>query len=372
MESSCDSAGRKTTPRRSERECAENENRTRRNPPFYPMRALIALSSRERRSFFDDTLERRLAGLLPEARWLAPEREAGRWHEALRAQNPDIVLGGWDMPPLDTRAIEACPGLRYVCYLTGSVRGKVAREFLERGGIVTNWGGTISRTVAECALMLTLDCLRQATRFAFELHVDRGWREPGGPPPRSLFERRVGIHGFGAVALELLKLLRPFGCDVEVWSEPVPEEVFERHGVRRAESLTALFSRNDVVIEAEALTPQSRGSVGWPQLGRLAPGAVFVNIARAAIVEEEALLRLAAEGRVQIGLDVFHAEPLPADYPLRGLRNVTMVPHIGGPTPDRYRDCTVHALDNLARFMAAKEPRGRFTIESYDLSPEMV
>lgn len=335
------------------------------------MRALIALSSREWRSFFIDTLKRGLTELLPDARHYAPDQEPGRWREALVEADPEVLLGGWDMPPLDARLVEACPNLRYVCYLTGSVRGKVPREFLERGGIVTNWGGSISRTVAECALMLTLACLRQVTRFAHELHVDKSWGRPGGWPVRSLFERRVGIHGFGAVARELIKLLRPFGCEIEAWSEPVPGEVFESWGVRRAESLAALFANNDVVIEAEALTPQSRGSVGWAELGLLEPGSVFVNIARAAIVEESALLRLAEDGQVQIGLDVYHAEPLPEDYPLRGLRNVTMVPHIGGPTPDRYRDCAKHALDNIARFVARQEPIGRFTIESYDLSPEM-
>lgn len=334
------------------------------------METLIALSARERSKFLDADTEQRLRELLPQAVWLSDLEPGEPWHEALRACNPQLVLGCWDMPALDKTALLYCPNLRYLCYLTGSVRGKIDRDFLQEGGIVTNWGATISRTVAECALMLALACLRQLTRFSFELHFERSWEGHGSPLPRSLFERSVGIHGFGNVARQLLPLLAPFGCRVQAWSEPVPDAVFLAHSVEKAASLEALFADNDIVIEAEALTPESRGSVNWAVLQGMKAGAVLVNVARAAIIEEFALIRLAQQGQVQIGLDVFHAEPLPADYPLRGLRNVTMVPHIGGPTADRYRDCTLHAINNITRFIEQKQPEGNFTVEVFDLSPE--
>src|ERR1019366_2614973 len=74
----------------------------------------------------------------------------------LAATDPEVILACWATPPLPT---EVPPRLRYVCYLAGSVRRLVTRAQLERGLLVTNWGNSISRIVAECALFHTISCL---------------------------------------------------------------------------------------------------------------------------------------------------------------------------------------------------------------------
>ena len=70
------------------------------------------------------------------------------------------------------------------------------------------------------------------------------------------------------------------------------------------------------------------------------------------MVAEAALLRVAREGRIQVGLDVFADEPLPIDSAFRGLRNVTLTPHLAGPTTDRRRDAGAFGLRNLKAYVA--------------------
>jgi len=329
-------------------------------------RLLLLLSKHERAQFFPGrSLEESLGPLPLTVHEVPAAIPPGEFRALLATFRPEIILGAWSMPPLSRELLDLCPSLRYLCYLTGSVRRKVDRSFLERGGIVTNWGDAISPSVAECALMLTLMCLRQANRHALEMHVDRTWTWTH-PDSRSLFGKRIGLHGFGAVARALLSLLRPFGAVVEAYSEPVPPEVFAAHGVRQAASLASLYRGNTAVIVVEALTPNTRNSVGMEVLREMQPGSAFVNVARGAIVDDAALLWLASRGEVQIGLDVYSEEPLPADSPLRGMRNVVLLPHTAGPTPDWYPECARRAIGNLTDFLQKRKPKDSLPLERYD------
>ena len=102
---------------------------------------------------------------------------------------------------------------------------------------------------------------------------------------------------------------------------------------------------------------------------RLIPeGGVFVNVGRGSVVDEAALARVAREGRLQIALDVFEQEPLPTDSPLRGLPNVTLLPHLGGPTRDRRRDSGALALKNLRAYLHGEPLEAVVTLDVYDRS----
>jgi phosphoglycerate dehydrogenase-like enzyme len=339
---------------------------------------LLALTPSERERFFKERAPEYFE--FPQGRkirWLRwdvtdEESDADGWEKILPRLNPAAIIGAWEMPPLTTGLLARCPALRGFFYLAGSVRAKIPREFIEHGGIVTNWGDEAAPTVAECALMLALMCLRQATRYALEMHVDRAWTSPGKyprlPRPRSLLRRRVGIHGFGAVARALIRLLAPFGTHIEAFSAPVPDGVYAKHGVTKACDLAALYRDNDVVFIAEALTPETRQCVGAALLSQLRPGAVLVNVARGGLVDEPALAALAARGEVQIGLDVFTVEPLPADSPLRGLRNVSLLPHTAGPTIDWYPQCGRRAMKNLEAWLAGRMPPDAISPRQYDMA----
>jgi len=326
---------------------------------------LVVANAFEQKHFLGGTMLADLRALADEFRLIDPTGlTPADFARELAATNPEVLLNGWSSPSLPATLPSR---LHYMCYLTGSVRRLITREQIERGLTVTNWGGAISRIVAECALFHTLACLRQSTHWTLTLQREGGWRD-GWENTGSLFPRRVGLHGFGGVAREFVKLLAPFGCPLSVYAPDFDEASAKRHSATRAASLEALFADNDVILEFAPLNPATTGIVTEKLLRLIRPGGVFINTSRAAIVDEAALLRVAREGKIFVGLDVFVEEPLPVDSGFRTLRNVSLSPHIAGPTLDRYPDATAYALRNLRAYTAGQPLEAIVTPAVYDQS----
>lgn len=306
-----------------------------------------------------------------ETRFVASTPGAEAAIVALNETQSPVLLTGWNVFNLPDDLPARAPALRYIASSGGSVRWMISRKILEQGILVTNWGDSIGRLVAEHCLLQILAALRQAAYHQISMHIHKAWDDlPWNPQtctgPRSLFGRRVGIHGFGYIAQALVKLLAPFDCQISAYAPHDPAEKFSAAGVTRAASLEALFSENEIVVELAPLIPETRGLVGWDLLNRLPDGGVFVNSGRGKVVDEAALARLAQERKVTLALDVYAVEPLPADSPLRGLPNVFLTPHIAGPTADRRVDCGLYALDNAAAYLAGRPLKGVVDLWQYD------
>lgn len=332
-------------------------------------RTLVAvLSAFERNHFFPAGLEE-LETLASPVRIVAPE-EIGCWKEFLAGVQPQIVLGGWDMPglPDDPDLAERVAGsVEYLCYMAGSIRAKIPRSYLERGLLVTNWGTSISRVVAESGLMMILCALRSVALHQENMHHRGSWRSPDWSE-RSLFGRRVGLHGFGRVAQELVRLLKPFGVPVISYSPGTPRRVFDEFNVRSCTSLAELFANSEVFVEVAALNAQTEGIVGRDLLRLLPEGAAFVNIGRGKIVRTDDLIAVALERKLRVCLDVFEKEPLPPDSPLRRLPEFLLMPHQSGPTLDRFVDAGNFALRQIRAFVKGEPVETVVTAEIWDAS----
>jgi len=330
-----------------------------------PLSILAALTPIELRDFLPAPMPDEVHALTDDFRLLdTTETSADQFHRTLAEINPEVLITCWKTPALPAALP---PRLRYMCYLGGSIKSRVTRDHLERGLIVTNWGGSISHIVAEWALFHILSCLRRASYWAIAMHRDGEWKN-GVTETASLFNRRVGIHGFGLVARELIRLLQPFNVPVSVFAPDLDVARQKQYGIQAAPSLDALFADNDIIVELAPLTPATTGIITERHLRLIRPGGVFVNIGRGAVVDEAALLRVARDGKIQIGLDVFTTEPLPADHPLRGMTNVTLTPHLGGPTTDRRRDAGAFALKNLRAYAGDQPLSAVVTPEIFDHS----
>lgn len=285
------------------------------------------------------------------------------WLDWLKAEKPEILLSGWMTPALPEGLLDEVPELKYVCHLVGSIKNSIPTSLIQKGLIVTNWGHSVSRTVAETGLMLAIAGLRRVSYWTLEMHNRGGWKERTSVQTGSLFGRKVGLHGFGAISQELRKLLVPFGVPVMTYSPSVPESLLREYDVQRAGSLEELFSVNDVLIELAALTPKNRGIVTEELLRMIPHGGVFVNVGRGAVVDEEALARVAEEGKIQVALDVYGEEPLPKDSPFRHLDQVLTLPHLGGPTIDRRQDAAWYGLANVRRYLKGEALESQITVE---------
>ncbi len=329
-------------------------------------RALCVLSALERNDFFPGSRWNELQALLPNLTFLELPDATLDWPAFLRSHPCEILIAGWKTPtlPVDLRSWHP---LQYVCYLPGSIRKLIPRALIEQGLQVTNWGDSISRTVAEATLLLTIAAHRRLAHWSVAMHTEGGWKNENSMT-QSLFERRVGIHGFGSIAQTMIPLLKPFTTQIAAFSPRVPDDVLQSFGVSRATSLESLFSENEVIIELAPLTPQNHHLISEKILRLIPEGGVFVNVGRGAVVDEEALARVARDGKIQIALDVYEVEPLPKESPLRGLPNVILTPHMGGPTRDRRQDSGRLAMENLQRFLKGQSLPSAITVDIYDRS----
>lgn len=294
--------------------------------------------------------------------WSCTEPE---WLKYLARLDSEILFTGWESRQLPANLRQINPGIRYICHLTGEIKYFLPREIIESGILVTNWGGAISPQVAEAALMLILACLRNLYHYQEILHNQNGWNLDK-PARNTLFGKKVGIHGFGQVARSLCRLIQPWECSLFAYSDGVPVALLEDYGVTPAENLDDLFENCQIVVELESLRQDSMRSVKEHHLRSLGKDGVFVNVGRGAVVDEEGLVKVAKEGNLRIGLDVFWKEPLPRDYPLRGLKNVILLPHVAGPTPDYLWKCGGFALENIQRYISGNPPEALIDLKRYD------
>lgn len=323
------------------------------------------MSAAQRAAFLPADVEAQIASCTDDYEWQElPGYTSAQFADELAKRNPEVLVAGWATPRLPD---ELPANLRYVLYVSGAVKNIVSREHLERGLVITNWGGSISRIVAEAALMHILNTLRATNHWTLCMHVDKGWND-NAPPANSLFGRKVGIYGFGFIARCLVQLLRPFGVEIMTFAPEIGEDVLAEHGVVRASSLEQLFGENSVVVNLAPLTAKTTDSVRLEHLRLLNAGEALVSVGRGPVINENDLITVAREGRVHFALDVFHEEPLPADSPLRGLRNVMLTPHRAGPTDDRMRDAGEFAVANLLAYVNDEPLKAIVTPEIYDAS----
>ena len=215
------------------------------------------------------------------------------------------------------------PNLRYI-QLTSAGFDRVPMDAVKARGIaIHNARGVYSAPMAEHAVWGVLSLYHQAP-FFFENQAKSSWEKHRGL--RELAGKTVCILGAGSVGTECAKRFRAFACRVVGVNRTVRENpAFD--ATLPMDALKDALAQADVVVLTLPLTDATRGLMNAERLAHMKPGAVLVNIARGAIVEEQALIETLQSHLGGAVLDVFDPEPLSPESPLWRMENVIVTPH---------------------------------------------
>lgn len=297
------------------------------------------------------------------------------YFKAIEQARPEILMTGWNSPLLTMGILQGNPQLKYMVNLTGELKRYVQRLCIEQGLLVTNWGDIPAASVAEAALMMILASLRRVCYWQIEMHNRKSWKTDGKLAPQwtpeGLFDKTVGLYGFGAIARALVPMLKPFSNRVLVYTSWISEEEIKTCNIERVNSLKELFEKSHIVSIHTGKRPDTYHSVNAEVLSAMRDGGHIINTARGAIIDADALVAELKRGRLFAALDVFEEEEgplerLPEEHPFRGLPNCLLFPHHGGPTHDyRYR-CGAHAVDQVQRYLKGEPLKYVITLNQYD------
>jgi D-3-phosphoglycerate dehydrogenase len=255
------------------------------------------------------------------------------------------------LAPLSRSAVDAAGRLRVVgCARGGAVNLNLA-SLTERGVPVFFCPGRNAQAVAEYVMGAVLAFTRgiaagHAGVAAGRWRLDLYSHALAGP---EFAGRTCGLVGFGGVGRAFAPIARGFGMRLLVHDPYVDPAVMREVGAEAA-SLDDVLSRSDVVVMAARLTDETRGMIGARELSLLRPDAIFVNPARAELVDgaalRDALARRAFAGAI---IDVFSPEPPLANDPLLMMDNVLLTPHIAGAT----REAAARGAEVVCRHVVA-------------------
>lgn len=228
-----------------------------------------------------------------------------------------------------------------------------------KGVVVTNTPDVLSDATAEIALLLMLGAARRASEGDRLLRTGQwtSW-SPAFMVGTQMTGKRLGIVGMGRVGRALAKLVSGFSMDIHYFNRsrlPAGDEA----GATYHANLDDLLRVSDFVSLHCPATPETTDLINARSLALLKRGAVLVNTARGALIDEDALIMALQSGQLAAaGLDVFKTEP-GGNPALAELNNVFMLPHIGSATRETRDAMGFRALDNLDAFFAGKKPGDR-------------
>jgi len=261
-----------------------------------------------------------------------------------RIRNADVVVNIRSSCMFTREVFAACPGLRLLSiWGTGTDNVDLAAA-QDRGVTVTNTPGVAASSVAEHALALLLTV---AHRIVQQDSAVRAGTWPRGDAGL-LQGKIVGVVGLGAIGRRFAELSRGIGMRVLAWS-------FHPKAIDGIElvSLETLLSTSDVVSLHVRLSDKTERMIGQREFERMKPGAILINTARGAIVDEAAVIQALSTGKLSgAGLDVFTTEPLPPAHPFTKAPNVVLTPHSAGITPEALEAGLQLVVSNIASFLA--------------------
>ncbi|MFJ9175949.1 D-2-hydroxyacid dehydrogenase family protein [Streptomyces sp. NPDC102360] len=266
----------------------------------------------------------------------------------------EIVVVMRERTPFPAELIARLPKLRLLV-TSGMRNASIDLDAAAAHGVTVCGTASNPEPPVELTWALILGLARGVLTEGGNLRDGGPWQSTLGA---DLHGRRLGLLGLGKIGARVARVGAAFGMDVTAWSRNLTAERAAEAGATLAASKEELLDTSDFVSVHLVLGDRTRGLLGADELRRMRRTAYLVNTSRAAIVDQEALLRALREGWIAgAGSDVFDTEPLPADHPLRTAPNFLGLPHLGYVTRRNYEGFFQGAVEDIEAYLAGSPVR---------------
>ena len=255
---------------------------------------------------------------------------------------------------MDEQILSQCPNLKWVGIIATGTDNLDLEACRRHGVSVANVPGYSTYSVAQMTFSLLLAICQCAERY--DRAVKDGFWQLGIPqsygllPQMELYGKTFGVYGYGSIGRQSARIAKAFGMRVLVCTRTVRPE-YAADGVEFVDFDT-LLRQSDVLSLHCPATPQTRGLISAEALQKIKRGAILLNTARGALVEEAAVTEALHTGQLGFyGADAFATEPLPADSPLRKEPHALLTPHIAWTTKEALQNLMDITTQNLRSFL---------------------
>jgi phosphoglycerate dehydrogenase-like enzyme len=257
------------------------------------------------------------------------------------------ALMAYTVPP---GLLPAMPKLRWAQAMTAGVEGWMALPDLPEKLVLTCARGTHRESMPE-NIMGAIFYVAKPYAAAVENQKRGKWTHSVAQP---LTGKTLGILGLGAIAQDVARIAAVFGMRV-IGTRRRPEPMANVAEVFPAERTPEVLAQSDFLLLLLPATQETDNFINAGRLGMMKPGAWLLNFGRGHLIKDEDLIAAVKAKKIAGAmLDVFRQEPLPADHPFWTTEGIIVLPHIGGPHPQRDKIVGRLFADNLGRFLDGK------------------
>ncbi len=231
------------------------------------------------------------------------------------------------------------------------------KRALELGISVANAGGANAMSVAEHALLLMLACLKRFVALNQSTRQGRFWGNLPRVGSQELYDKTVGIVGFGNIGRRVAKLAYGFGANI-IYNE----RFFVPYALRadmkaKPVTLDELLGQSDIISLHVPSFTANRGMISWEQFDKMKPTSYLINTARGNVIDEKALIKALNEHKIAgAGIDVWDPEPPSPDNPLLKMQNVVATPHAAGLSDQMLKREFETIWNNVVRVSKGQDP----------------
>lgn len=263
-------------------------------------------------------------------------------------RDAEIVIVMRERTPFGVSLFEKLPKLKLL--ITSGMRNtSIDLVAAAAHGVTVCGTASSSEPPTELTWALIMNLARNIMKENADLRSNGLWQSTVGS---DLYGKRLGLLGLGKIGGRMATIAKAFGMDIIAWSQNLTKEQTDQLGVQLASSKEELLETSDYVSIHLVLSDRTRGLISEKDLQLMKSTAYLVNTSRAAIVDQQALIKALHENWIAgAGLDVFDIEPLPLDHPFRTMPNVLATPHLGYVTERNYTTYYQEAVEDIQAYL---------------------